>query len=640
MRPRTVSLSLLLWALAAAALAQGEAPDETSDPVDGATYEGWYVVRPGDTLQGITARYLGSADRWRENWRLNPEIADPDRLEPGDRLRILLRRLPLDGALVTRVSNRVEDQMPPRSWNSTAPHTVLRPRDGVRTFESSSAALRFGDETELRVSEESLIFLDRQPVVGRGASATREQIEIVRGQADLSRDATDRARASDEIEVVIGTAVARPRSASGGVMASRARKAETAAQLMVYAGESLLASGGVEIDVPEGMGSAAEEGAPPVPPEALLGAPAAERPAAGDRLANPRPTFSWQPVEGADAYTVEICRDAGCGALVQRRVLADAGAAAWRPDEKLPVADLHWRVTARSPSGLDGYPSETVPFAVTSDHEDVTPPDVSFLVDGPNVPPRPHLNERWILGPGGAFVAVAEDAGSGVERVVMELDGREVDPGEWRGPWTPGEHVLAFTALDRAGQEGRHDAIPIVYDVEPPRMTWGLEGVGRRGEVATRQFGGEREGWPVPKVKRRVELDDPHSWLPWRKQRWTVFHDGRHVVIRPERPLRLRLGDSFGATEPVLLGPERGLWVQVHDAVCGDDFELEHRVGFETERRDGEKRTFVRLEIRAVDAVGNGALAELSMSSAEASKEDRRSLEEAGREDEASASAE
>lgn len=41
-----------------------------------------YRVRSGDTLSGIAKRLLGSAQRWRDIQRLNPDV-DPDRLAPG-----------------------------------------------------------------------------------------------------------------------------------------------------------------------------------------------------------------------------------------------------------------------------------------------------------------------------------------------------------------------------------------------------------------------------------------------------------------------------------------------------------------------------------------------------------------------------
>src|SRR5688572_2086510 len=80
-------------------------------------FQGWHVVRPGDTLEGITARYLGSPRDWRENWKLNPFIRDPDLLLPGQRLRVLLRPALSQPAAQVRNVRRSVDEMPaPIPW--------------------------------------------------------------------------------------------------------------------------------------------------------------------------------------------------------------------------------------------------------------------------------------------------------------------------------------------------------------------------------------------------------------------------------------------------------------------------------------------------------------------------------------------
>ncbi|MEM8961579.1 MAG: LysM domain-containing protein [Acidobacteriota bacterium] len=78
-----------------------------ADPAGGATDKiDWHVVQPGETLQGITESYLGTFRLWRENWKLNPDIQNPNRLSPGQRIRVIVERtLPPGGAEIEEVAN-------------------------------------------------------------------------------------------------------------------------------------------------------------------------------------------------------------------------------------------------------------------------------------------------------------------------------------------------------------------------------------------------------------------------------------------------------------------------------------------------------------------------------------------------------
>lgn len=310
---------------------------------------GWHVVRPGETLQSITQRYLGTAAAWQENWRLNPEIRNPNLLKPGQRIRVILARaLPEREAEIRQVARHVERKPEPTPWTVARAGDRLAERHGIRTFAQSSAELRFADNTSLTLTEHSLIFLRES----RAVTTTRDRstIEIVEGQADLSKPASKAER--NDIEVFMGSASVKTSTTSPKQTKVRLRNDTDAARLMSYRGGASVSSGGVSVPVPEGMGTAAPPGQAPAKPEKLLPAPRIAPELA--RRVSPRPTFEWSAVAGAAGYVVEVCRDERCARLIDRAV--DVKSLSWKPERMIPAGTSYWRVTARSAAGLDGYP--------------------------------------------------------------------------------------------------------------------------------------------------------------------------------------------------------------------------------------------------------------------------------------------
>ncbi|MFP5285400.1 MAG: LysM peptidoglycan-binding domain-containing protein, partial [Thermoanaerobaculia bacterium] len=113
--PRRSLIFGLLALLPLTSRAGGQEVDRTAPPAG--FVEGWHVVRPGETLERIATRYLGNLSLWRELHRLNPGIVDPDLIEPGQRIRVFLKKGGPAAAQVQRVARRVEEQPSPHPWS-------------------------------------------------------------------------------------------------------------------------------------------------------------------------------------------------------------------------------------------------------------------------------------------------------------------------------------------------------------------------------------------------------------------------------------------------------------------------------------------------------------------------------------------
>ena len=88
---------LLTLGLAATAAVNAESLELADNhPVD-------YTVKEGDTLWSISGRFLKDPWRWKQIWRENPSIKNPDLIYPGDRLVL---RYDENGAYLDHLSSR------------------------------------------------------------------------------------------------------------------------------------------------------------------------------------------------------------------------------------------------------------------------------------------------------------------------------------------------------------------------------------------------------------------------------------------------------------------------------------------------------------------------------------------------------
>ncbi|HEX6899551.1 MAG TPA: LysM peptidoglycan-binding domain-containing protein [Thermoanaerobaculia bacterium] len=555
----------------------------------------WYTVRPGDSLETIAARFLGTSQRWPEIHRLNPDIANPNRIEPGLRIRMPGFLPALPAARVNRISRRVEAKPSPIAWESAQVGDVLVERDGVRTYQKSSAEMQFTDGARVVVTEDSLVFLRKSGSTLRGVE--RKSIEIVEGQADLEARSGPAPQAP-EVEVLIGGTRATSRPGPAGTSQARARKAEGGgAKVMVYGGAGEVEAGGARVEVAEGMGTSVEAQGPPSPPEKLLPAPRLGDPEAGSERACADPWLSWEAVPEAASYTVEVCRDAGCAELVDRR--PGHSGPPWRP-AALPVGDLYWRVTARSRSGLDGYPSPTAALRVTSDRTELPAPSGSLQVTGPQV----RVGEKLIVAPAARVEVAATDANGAPARWIPVVGGREETA--WPAAWTPGEQVAEAIALDGCGNRGAVAPVAFVVDAEPPVL---------KLEVGDREYHRERLAPDSESDRRRLKgrRNTKHlreDWssnagvlrvaFPWLKKEKDAQAVERSVTVTSTHPQAfVAVPDTEVSVDGKAVAPNGAggiLWIAVEDAGAGVDQVVLNA------RTEGER---VVLEVEAKDLVGN-----------------------------------
>lgn len=297
-RLRQVAAALAFGLLAPAA-APVLANDAAVPPLSPAAADSdWrYIIQPGDTLIGLTERYLQPDRHWRDVQRLN-RVADPLRLPPGGVLRMPLAWLSREASVAQTVfvQGQVSLQRSGQAEQRLAAGQELRSGDRLRSAAQSSATLRFVDGSRLLIPPLSDLSLEQLLVYGRSAIPA-VQLRLHEGGADSQ--VTPSGGRVPHYEI-------RTPHVNLGVRGTEFRvhlQAESARMEVLEGRVAADSSGHASLAVPAGMGMVAEgRGRPQAAP--LLSAPAlpAEL-AVVERLPL---RLRWAPHPGAHAYRAQL----------------------------------------------------------------------------------------------------------------------------------------------------------------------------------------------------------------------------------------------------------------------------------------------------------------------------------------------
>ena len=303
-----------------------------------------YTVRPGDNLWNITADYLTRMDYWPRLQALN-QVADPERLPPGMKLRIpvaWLKRLPAS-AQVTHVQGQARATL--AATGQTIPVSLglfVQSGDEVHTGSDGNVTLEFGDGSQLLLQADSALRLDALNAYGRTRFADT-RLRLQEGRVENRVVAPRGARTRFEIwtpaaaSAVRGThyrlgmdsatEIARTEVLEGVVEVQGARKTRT---------------------VTKGFGTLTETGKPPALVVPLLAPPdVADLPPVVARVPI---QLSFSPLKGATTYRAQIAPTEQFETLLFDGISPTP--AVRGPD--LPDGDYVLRVRGIDAKGLEG----------------------------------------------------------------------------------------------------------------------------------------------------------------------------------------------------------------------------------------------------------------------------------------------
>jgi hypothetical protein len=320
-----------------------------------------FVVVRADTLIGLSSSVLVSPTAWREVARIN-KIPDPNRILPGQRLRIPARLLRGDAVSATLVSVTGDVR------SGDAPLAVgaaLNEGQSVQTGPNGSAVVELADGSRVRLPPSSLAevaasrnFGGRLPThaaasADDAAAANAPShwfagtMRVLRGSVEVFATKVLRAK---PLEVVTPTAVVGVRGTQYRVAYDDAATRRTHAEVLegVVAFDAAGAAGGTALTA--GFGASTDGGSPPSAPTRLL--PPPDLTALPERFERPIVRFAL-PGESTP-LRVQVAADPAFDRMVSDQQVA--------PGAEVRIAgldDAQWYVRARriDAQGIEGFDS-------------------------------------------------------------------------------------------------------------------------------------------------------------------------------------------------------------------------------------------------------------------------------------------
>lgn len=261
-----------------------------------------YEMQPGDSIWRIAHELLTDWRSWQRIERIN-QVKNDRLMAQGSVLRIpstLINQQPAHIELV-EVYGPVSHLDPQGNHHTlNTGNTKLQPGAQIKTGQQASALLRFADNTQVLLSQNSQLTIDRSVHIGNRASTTVSDIRVHLSQGEAEVRANPQKRPGSRFVIDTPSAFATTR---GTVYRVRAQQQQTAAE--VTEGRIQVANEQGAKQVKQQFGSVTRKNQPPQPPIQLLPAPGVNTSVVRYLPAR----VSWQPVAGATHYRSQLSSD-------------------------------------------------------------------------------------------------------------------------------------------------------------------------------------------------------------------------------------------------------------------------------------------------------------------------------------------
>ncbi|MBB1487216.1 FecR domain-containing protein [Oceanospirillum sediminis] len=259
-----------------------------------------YAVLQGDTLSEFGKQYLRKDIDWRQVQKLN-QIRNPDVIRPGQKIRVPSSWLNAQPSAAEVVAMTGDVRVQRKDSNGSAALKMndrLVLGDRLSTGDDSSITIRFADTSELTLLQNSELIFDQLSLFG-DSGMVDSKLRLSQGSAEARVKPRMDARARFEIHTPSAISAVR-----GTEFRSVYQEGSAAARVEVLTGGVAVAAEGVSQLVPAGFGTRVKQGEAPVQPKELL--PPAEFMPVANEIIQRNYNLQWQPLQGAQAYRVQI----------------------------------------------------------------------------------------------------------------------------------------------------------------------------------------------------------------------------------------------------------------------------------------------------------------------------------------------
>jgi len=404
--------------------------------------------------------YLGSKSKWSVIVKFN-NIQDPTDIPDGESLKIPIRKAPRNARLSVIENKVMAKRTVDLDWTGAELNMRLSVGDGVRTMDNSGATVSFNDGSDLRISENSMVFIaDLSPPDTNKPKTSR--INLEEGTLSIRKRG---ALSGEIIEVETTETVVNPELKPGGEVSFRTKTTDDDNTLvMSYKGELEVSAEGETVDLKPGEGSEIAKGSAPSKPELLLAAPAIESKFQNISYTYGNPTLEWDSVDGALTYLLEIAYNRDFTKIYK------VFTAIPEPEisKEFRKGRYYWRVCAVDAKGFEGYWSKTETFDVLVEGSDKKMPvsSIEYINGEPT-----EIGGMLYITPYINIKIISNDDVSGVRSTFVSIDGKaeKLYTGKPMS-FTAGRHEIDFYAIDKSGKKEEVNNIVFTVDNTQPEI--------------------------------------------------------------------------------------------------------------------------------------------------------------------------